>query len=356
MRGMIIVNSLYRDSLPPQALSHLCELTDSSVSFTASPGHARHLARKAAESGADIVVAVGGDGTVNEVCNGLVGSSTALAVYPVGTANDLARQMKISLQRMRVCRNLAFCRLRPIDLIKVNGWHFATVGGIGLPCEALQKMENKRRLDRQTIPGTGYLRRFSYLQALLSLFRDIPYSRGEIEIKTERNGLIGEYISLLISNQPRVGHLFQVAPDADNHDGLCDLMLLAPAKNRARSYLSVSTTLLPGNHRFENIIRYRGRQFLIILKQPVSFFADGEIPFSGRLFRIEVIPQALRVLVPPPLFSDRLDALRSPAIRPASPASYQAESLISHSTADLPLTILRQKNSINQILPSARGN
>ncbi len=356
MRGMIIVNSLYRDSLSPQALSHLCELTDGSVSFTASPGHARYLAQKAAERRYDIVVAVGGDGTVNEVCNGLVGSGTALAVYPVGTANDLARQMKISLQRMRACHHLALCRLRPIDLIKINGWHFATVGGIGLPCEVLRKMEINRRVNGQTLSGRGYFRRFSYLQAFISLFGAIPDSRGEIEIKTEQNGLIGEYIALLISNQPKVGHLFYSAPDADNHDGCCDLMLLAPAKSRARSFLSVCTTLLPGNHRFENVIRFRGRQFLIILKQPVSFFADGEIPFTGRFFRIEVIPQALRVLVPPPLLPDRLRSLRSPALPLPSPATAPNASMIPGGSVYSTSPALLNKAAVNHVLTTTRGN
>ena len=91
------------------------------ILLTRKAGDATEFARKAAQQGADIVVAAGGDGTVNEVANGLIGTSASLGIVPLGTVNVLARELKIPLFASKAIKTIAEGTPKPIDLGMENG-------------------------------------------------------------------------------------------------------------------------------------------------------------------------------------------------------------------------------------------
>ena len=98
---------------------------------TSGPGQARELARTAVEEGFDVVLAVGGDGTANEVAGGLLGSSVALGVVPAGSGNGLARTLRIPLDAAGALRTLATGVTLRMDVGRINGRPFLNVGGAG---------------------------------------------------------------------------------------------------------------------------------------------------------------------------------------------------------------------------------
>lgn len=105
------------------------DLFDYEIRYTDHPGHATEMARKAAENGYDIVVAVGGDGTVNEVARSLVNTPTALAIIPCGSGNGLARHLFIPLQPVDAIHVLNDCEIRALDYGTINDYPFSALAG-----------------------------------------------------------------------------------------------------------------------------------------------------------------------------------------------------------------------------------
>ena len=108
------------------------------IEYTNYPHHARAIARNAALNGYDIVLAAGGDGTVNDVINGIAGTDTALSIYPAGTANDLATYYGITKDFYSITDSTAEYVYHYPDLINVNGVFYSTCGGLGLPAKVVQ--------------------------------------------------------------------------------------------------------------------------------------------------------------------------------------------------------------------------
>ena len=101
------------------------------ISYTKAAKHATELAKEAAKRNVDIVVAVGGDGSVNEVSRGLIGTKTAMAIIPTGSGNGLARYLNISLNLKSAMTIINQCNIKTIDTIQLNNETFANVAGIG---------------------------------------------------------------------------------------------------------------------------------------------------------------------------------------------------------------------------------
>src|SRR5579884_2628940 len=118
--------------------------------YTEAPGDGQRLAQKAVEQGADVVIAAGGDGTINEIIQALVGSETALGILPTGTVNVWAREMGIPLNTAQAQKILLEGKTRRIDLGQVNGRYFLLMVGIGLDGEVTQAVERRalKRLGR----------------------------------------------------------------------------------------------------------------------------------------------------------------------------------------------------------------
>jgi diacylglycerol kinase (ATP) len=109
--------------------------------LTATAGDGRRLAREAVKQQAEVVIAAGGDGTINEVIQELAGTETALGVLPIGTVNDWAREIGIPLDVKGACDILVDGRTRSIDLGRVNEHSFLLMAGIGLDGALTQKVE-----------------------------------------------------------------------------------------------------------------------------------------------------------------------------------------------------------------------
>jgi diacylglycerol kinase (ATP) len=312
MRGLMIVNACHRCRTPRRDLEALARRLGCELSETACPAEARDLTLQAVREHAEFVMAVGGDGTANELCNVLAGTATALALFPVGTANDLATHFRTRAACWRPVCQLSDLRPRHMDLVRVNGWYFATVGGFGVPVAVLHRMAEVRR-------GRGALATFvrrvgawGYLAALGTELRQMSRSHGEAEIVADGKRTSAVFSSVFVANQSTLGHLFCASPESRNDDGRCEVALLPPSRGLASACVTVGSMLLRSAHH-SGMIRLCATRLEISCDRPVVFFGDGEVRPPATDFRVEVAPGALKVLCPP-----APAAFRQPELGPMS--------------------------------------
>lgn len=238
---------------------------------TFGQGDAEWIAREAAAAGADVVVAVGGDGTVNEVVNGLDGYETALGVLPFGTANDFARQAGIPMNADHAMDVILLRKPVLIDTASLNGRRFLNVstGGIGAQATAETPSHAKAALGQLAYAISG-IRKLADYQTRRAVFR----SGGFV---MECDFLIFAVGSGLASGGGRL-----VTPHASTTDGLIDLCIVEhmPRREFARTVLR----LRRGEHVGEDGVHYvRMHELTIEGTSPISVNVDGEVSDSVRL-------------------------------------------------------------------------
>ena len=253
------------------------------VLVTPGPGEAARLASEAADDGYDAVIAVGGDGTANEVANGLIGTDTALALYPIGAGNDLARGLCYPRRGRDLPEFLAAARRRRIDVGEVNGRIFVNAAGVGIDGVVAEGVNGSARIVGPTL---GYL---AGALGAIATYRPV-------RMRATIDGVASDARQLLIvaSNGPFFGGGMRPAPRADFEDGWLDLTV-ADGIGRLAT-LGALIRLYRGTHANGSTIRaVRARTISIELDQPMSVEIDGEILRAASI-TIGIRPQALAVL------------------------------------------------------------
>lgn len=269
------------------------------IEWTCRSGDATTLARRGIQQGADTIVAVGGDGTVNEVVRGIIGSDVALGVIPGGTANDLGAWHRLPRCLDEACRAIRARHVRAIDVIRVNEKHtLVTAGGIGLPGDITRIasiMRRRARRRRRLLPGV----RGSGLYVLAALRAALRGARSQrLMIRWGGSSLVTRPHTFLVANQPVVGGRFRVAPGARNDDGLLDFCLIEPTGGPGEALGVVRRALGGTLDRSPGARRWRAREVVLGFDRPVTFVGDGESLDRDRCFRIRVLPRALALIVP----------------------------------------------------------
>ena len=172
---------------------------------TARPGHAEDLARAAAQAGKTLVVAAGGDGTIAEVANGLMGSDTRLGVIPLGTANVLAHELGLPFAPASVAAALAFGRTRPLWPGVASGGEtsrlFVQMLGVGFDAQVVHNLS----LSLKRVLGRG-----AYV---LQTLRELPrYDFAPVRVRIDNVEI--EAASVIVSKGRLYGGTYKLAPDA----------------------------------------------------------------------------------------------------------------------------------------------
>lgn len=254
------------------------------LELTRQRGHGTELARRAVTQGWPAVVAVGGDGTINEVVNGLAGSDTPLAVIPTGTGNDLARSLKLPRSLVEAVRTLANPRIKPIDMGEDQGVYFTCIAGIGFPADVMYNVN----LRKGIFSGPPAI-----VWGIIKTFKEL----GEIPLTLEVDGKVmtRNVQGVFILNTVYAGGGLQFSPEANYSDGLLDVLVM-----RDMSVWEVMS-LLPRVYRGTHLSHpkvdfYRASQADVYCEQPVRKMFDGNIvgmtPIKARVFS-----QALKVIV-----------------------------------------------------------
>ena len=282
------------------------ELTRRNIPFTLrrsqAPGHAEDLSRELAQNGADLILVVGGDGTIHEVANGLLKRETKpppIAVVPVGTGNDFFRMVGRSRNLDAILDGLLDGTVHDFDVgrVRYGGAEsfFVNLLGVGVDVEVLRKRANYPRL--RGLP--------QYLVALVSALVTLrPVSfRASLE---GIQGVDGEEIVedrtilLAVTVGPSVGGGFLLSPEASHTDGLLDLFFV---KNLGMLKLArYIPKVIRGTHQGVPELLQRRITSATVRRsdeEPFFFEMDGEgMPDPVKSLELEVCPGILRVLVP----------------------------------------------------------
>lgn len=184
-------------------------------SYTNHPGHATELASKAVAEGYDIVVAVGGDGTVNEVAQGIIGTTTPLGIFPMGSGNGLARDIGISMNILQSARTLIKGKIQQIDVCRINKQRFLCTSGIGIDAQVADKMAKTST--------RGFLR---YIQ--LTIKESIAFKPFRIKMKVDDTLIEKNVFLVTFANARQFGNNAYIAPFASISDGLIDVVVVKP--------------------------------------------------------------------------------------------------------------------------------
>lgn len=259
---------------------------------TQAGGDATRLARAAAQQGVDVVLAMGGDGTLNEVSNGVLNTRTAVGVLPLGTANIWALEMGLPLDDIvRAAQLQAVATPRLIDVGIAQGHGFAPRAfllscGVGLDAAVINQVERDRTNKR----------RFGKLFFLAVGFREALQSRGHpMRVKIDSVTYRRRVLLALTSNIQLYGAMVRIPPDARIDDGLLDVTLLH-GDNAAHTLWHFIRLGAGFFHREPDIEHHRGRS-IIIFGNRLPVHVDAE-PVGRTPVQINIKPRALRVLVP----------------------------------------------------------
>ena len=295
MRALLIVNPTagrgQAERVFPQIHGFLTEENlDFDMVLTQAPGHAVELARKAVSDGYELLVAVGGDGTSNEVLNGMMaGQDTrpvgTMSVIPVGSGNDFAVGVGMTLDLREACHRVAHGTPRLIDVGQVGDRYFGNGAGIGFDA-IVGLVAAKNRLLRG-LP----LYLIAVLQTILFYFR-----APVVTLDLDGREFVTPLIMISVTNGRRMGGGFLVTPDAEVDDGLFDLML-AREMSRLRM-LSFVPMLIKGTHpREQEIAMDRASRVVLTSDGDLVAHVDGEL-ICRDAHRLEFVlyPRALRVV------------------------------------------------------------
>lgn len=277
------------------------------VAFTEAPGHGTELAREAVRRATKMVVAVGGDGTVNEVVNGLAASGATLALIPTGSGNDLCRALGIGEDPLTAALTLCSGRHRLLDLGMVGNRYFLNICGIGFDAEVAHAVNNGLRW----LGGApAYLA--GIVRALLC-FKPVPLHLTLDGVELQAKGLL-----VAVANGPYYGAGIKIAPKASLDDGFFEVCLIGELGKI--ELLRTLPLAFRGEHENHPCVQFfRAREVTVSCPTRSLYIqGDGELlgetPASFRLFE-----RALKVLVPGesrPLENPRRSRRRNRAGRP----------------------------------------
>lgn len=257
---------------------------DADVVPTEHPRHATELARRAVDDGCDLVVAIGGDGTLNEVAAGLVHTPAILGLIPCGSGNGLGRHLGIHGPGDGAFRTLLEGRVRVIDTGEVNGLPFFNAMGFGFDAEIAHRFS---LLTRRGL--AGYVR--TTLSALLS------YRAQSCLIHDGAASLRLRVFLLTVANSDQYGNNCFIAPGAQVDDGQLDLTVItrADAFNAAPLAARLFLKKISGS---SSVARLRAARFTIERSAAGLVHTDGEPHPADAILEVVVRPASLRIMVP----------------------------------------------------------
>ncbi len=286
-RALVIVNPIAGQgagerSLPGVERGLRGRGVSTDVAITRSAGDARAAAAQA--GGHDLVVVAGGDGTINEVVNGLE-SDVPLALWPLGTGNVLAKELRLPRRLAPFCEMVERGRERALDVGSAEGRRFVSVMGAGFDAEVASVLASGRR---------GAIHITSYLGPLVGVLA--RYRFPGLEVCVDGGDSVPSAGLVVVSNVRAYGGPLVVTPDADPCDGWLDVCIF-PSGTRL-AYLRAMLGFFLGSQRILGGARYvRGRQVRLTSPERVPYQVDGD-PAGFLPATVGLLDRRLRFVVP----------------------------------------------------------
>lgn len=257
-----------------------------------APGtDAADAARQAIARGADVIVAVGGDGTVSRVADALVGANACLAIVPAGTGNDLARSLGLPTEIDAALALVESGRVRAIDVIRACPDDGAPTYVVNVAAGGLSGQVDEA-LDSEDKQRWGPL---AYVWTAVKVLPDLRPYRTELTFDDEPPVTI-DAVNVVVANGRTVAGGWAVAPTAELDDGLADVVVVRYTK--ALDLAGVAARLATGDPLGSPAVDHRRARRVRVRSEPgMPFNVDGEL-ITRTACTFDVIPRALRVLVP----------------------------------------------------------
>lgn len=248
-------------------------------------GEALSLAKKTADDH-DVVVAVGGDGTVNEVFSGILGTQAIFGIIPAGTGNGFARALDLPLNLEKACQVLVEGRAKEIDVGMANGRYFLGTAGVGFDALIAEFAGEK----------LGPLRGMwlYFFAGALTFYR---YKPPLVNVEIDSEIVKVTPLVIAIANTRIYGGTALIAPDAKPDDGLLDVCIIQDMS--AFRLVCHLPKLFTGRHvNLPDVTMHKGRKAVINSPEPIPLHVDGEAAGSHARVEFTILPKAIRVLVP----------------------------------------------------------
>jgi lipid kinase, YegS/Rv2252/BmrU family len=257
---------------------------DYSIKYTEAPGHATQIAEEAIQQGFDIIAAVGGDGSINEVAQALVGTDKVLAILPAGSGNGFAMHLGLGRNIERAIKILNSGEIITIDSCTLNDRPYFNLAGVGFDAHIAYKIKGSK------LRGLwGYLK-LTLQEAFGFKF---PHYRIEIDDQiVERDCIVVE-----VANAPMFGYHFLIAPLAKFDDGLLEVVIIKKAP-KWRYLFSLWRFFNGTVHKSSLVETYTAKQVKIESNENTAVHVDGEgfLSKGDLLFKLNRL--SLRVLTP----------------------------------------------------------
>jgi diacylglycerol kinase (ATP) len=250
-------------------------------------GHAKELAKQAAERGTGTVVAVGGDGTLNEVARGILGSESSLGLLPRGSGNAFARYANIPLKFTEACKALLDSEHRMMDVGKVGEEIFLSSAGFGMDAEVCRRFNSR--------PG-GRRGTMAYVLLSVDTFRSYQPTHVKVEMDGGRTFECDPHI-ITVANTSQYGNGATIAPGARADDGVLDVCVIEDVTLlkglwHTRRLFDGTIDQMPGVRMFQC-------EELRIRREGSGWFqVDGDAREGPEIAEVSVIPRAISVAVP----------------------------------------------------------
>jgi len=251
-------------------------------------GHAAEVAARAAAAGAETVVVIGGDGTVNEAVNGLLRSGTErvprLGIVPTGSSNDLAKSLGLNGSLRQSCEAVVRGAVRYVDVGRAGSHYFCSASCLGYFADVAAVS-----LEMRGLRGSS-----RYIMAALSVVRKMK-GGWRMEVTADGQRYCGEYAVLLVGNAPRFGGLTML-PGAAADDGALDCLLIEMA-SKAEALHLIGLVYRGAMERHRKATRFRARSLSVAIDRPSRLCNDGEV-CGERFEHIEyaLLPRKLPIL------------------------------------------------------------
>lgn len=290
-----------KDELP-SLISRVLSERDFSweVVFTAKPGHASQLAREAVEAGTTLIVAVGGDGTINEVARCLIGTDATLGIIPAGSGNGLARHLRIPINPQRALQLLVNGHASRIDTGLINNKEvFVSLAGVGFDALVAKHFAND--------PDRGFLGYFRIVAQRYPSYKPKKYRLtidGTQTIETE-----ALFITMANSNQ--FGYNTTIAPEAKLNDGLMDVCIV---RKPPIFEMPIVLNLLFLNmiHLSKHVEIIKAKSVLMERDKNRVVNVDGEPVKISQNLQFDIVPSSLNVIIPKFTSDEEIKAFKLP--------------------------------------------
>lgn len=252
--------------------------------YTKYKGHATEISLQAVKNGIDVIVAAGGDGSINEIARATKNSDTALGIIPKGSGNGLAHHLQIPFRISKAIEVINKCKIRKIDTLDINGEICVSIAGVGFDALVAKEFEkNKKR-------GFG-----AYFKIILKEYVSYKPRKYKINIDGKKFKEKALFVSFANSNQ--FGYNATISPNARADDGLIDVCIIRKIPLASVVFLA-NLMFLKQIDKTPYIQIIQGKNITVSRKKDTNVNVDGENVTTKKKLKITIHPLSLNVIVP----------------------------------------------------------